>query len=175
VHIEGHRDPQPLIDPTRYPDTATIQHHLLEELIPTAVSARPPRRGGQDPLRPQRHHDPEQIRRWLTTLAIELRDAETRDWRWWELARHTFTRRQIRLAVVLVAVLMCVPMFTWLIIDRDVPAHVDFRLRGRARALGSMLAHNLPLRLVIGLVIGQLLVGLVIGWCSGWCSGWWSG
>lgn len=37
VHIEGRRDPQSLIDPDRHPDMATIQNHLLEELIPTAI------------------------------------------------------------------------------------------------------------------------------------------
>lgn len=99
VYIEGHRDPLPLIDPTRYPDAATIQLHLLEELIPAMVRGRPPSPRGQDLLRPRHHHDPERVRRWLTTLAIELRDARTRDWRWWRLARHTFTTTQVGFAM----------------------------------------------------------------------------
>jgi NACHT domain len=183
VHLDGHHDAQPLIDPGRYPDAGAIQHHLLEELIPAAVRARPPRHDGQDPLRPQRQHDPEQVRRWLTTVAIELRNTNTRDWRWWRLARHTLTTRQSRLVVELVvglvyglavglvsglvsglavgwmsglavgwvyglAVGLVSGLVYWLVgwsvfRDRDAPVHADFRLRGRARALGVKLALGL--------------------------------
>ncbi len=155
VHLDGHHDAQPLIDPDRYPDAAAIQHHLLEELIPATVRARPPRHDGQDPLRPQRQHNPEQVRRWLTTVALELRNTNTRDWRWWRLAHHTLTTRQIGLVAGLVAGLVFGLVFglvTWLVgwsmfRDRDAPAHTDFRLRGRARALG--------VKLVLGLVGGD--------------------
>ncbi len=98
MYVKGRRDPQPLIDPAHYSDAVAIQHHLFEELIPAAVRSRPPPLADQTRSRPQRRHDPDQIRRWLTTLAIELRDAQTRDWRWWQLARHTFTTRQYDLA-----------------------------------------------------------------------------
>jgi hypothetical protein len=70
---------------------AAIQNHFLEELIPAVIRSRLRLPSGPDSLRPQRHHDLDQVRRWLTTLAIELRDAQTRDWGWWQLARHTFT------------------------------------------------------------------------------------
>jgi hypothetical protein len=191
VHIEGRRDPKLLIDPGRYPDAATILHHLLDELIPAAVRSRPPLPGGQASLRPKRHHDPEQVRRWLTTLATELRDAKTRDWRWWQLAHHTFAGGQITLgsglavglafgllgtlagATVgvpsgLVAGLM-VGLVVGLVFavfalggDRGVPAHADFRLRGRATTLGSKLVRGLLRGLVFGLLIG-LVFGLVSG------------
>ncbi|MGH3833661.1 MAG: NACHT domain-containing protein [Pseudonocardiaceae bacterium] len=91
VHIDGHRDPRPLINPDRYRDAAAIQHHLLNELIPAVVHSRLPLSSGQESLRSQRHHNPDQVQRWLTALAIELRNAQTSDWRWWQLARHTFT------------------------------------------------------------------------------------
>ena len=65
VHIDGRRDPQPLIDPGHYPDATAIQHHLLQELIPVEVPAPSPR---PRPLRPQRHHDPQQVQRWLNHL-----------------------------------------------------------------------------------------------------------
>jgi uncharacterized protein YjbI with pentapeptide repeats len=90
-------DPGLLLVPSHYPDPATIQDHLLKELIPAAVCSRPPLPSGPDPMRPRHSHDPEQVRRWLTTLAIELRDADTRDWLWWRLARHILTTRQLRL------------------------------------------------------------------------------
>jgi hypothetical protein len=35
--------------------------------------------------RAKHHHDPDQVRKWLTALSIELRDAQTQDWRWWQL------------------------------------------------------------------------------------------
>jgi hypothetical protein len=79
VYIEGRCDPRPLIDTNHYSDEAAIQHHLLHELIPAAVRSRPPLPSGADPLRPKHHYDPEQVRRWLTALAVELRDAKTRD------------------------------------------------------------------------------------------------
>jgi hypothetical protein len=179
VHIEGRRDPQSLVDPGHYPDAAAIQNHLLEELIPAAVRSRPPLTSGEDPLRPRRRHDPDHVRRWLTTLAVELRDAKTRDWRWWQLARHTLTIRQRGLGFGLLGgllgglvfgpvfglvgglVLGLVGGLAGLIVgDRDAPAHADFRLRGRTTALGSKLMRGLVGGLLGGLVFG-LPVGLV--------------
>jgi hypothetical protein len=83
-------------------------------------------------------------RRWLTTVAIELRNTNTRDWR---LARHILTTRQIRLVSGLGAVL-AVWLLGWSMFrDRDAPAHTDFRLRGRVTAL--------DVKLVLGLVGGD--------------------
>lgn len=106
VYIDGRRDPQPLIDSGRYPDAAAIQHHLLDELIPATIRSRPPRPASWPSVWPRRHYDPERVRRWLTTLAIELRQANTPDWRWWQLARHTFHPWQIGLIYGLVAALV---------------------------------------------------------------------
>lgn len=142
VYIEGRRDPQSLIDPGHYPDEAAIQHHLLEELIPAALRSRPPLPGGQAPLRPTRHHDPDQVRRWLTTLAIQLRDAKTRDWQRWQLARHTLTSRQIGLVIGLM-------------------------IGVRVGLVGGLV---LVLGLQVGLV-GGLVGGLVLGLASGLASG----
>ncbi len=152
VHIDGRRDPQPLIDPGRYPDAAALQHHLLEELIPATIRSRQSLPSGKDPLRPAHDHDPEQVRQWLTTLAIELRDAKTRDWRWWQLARHTLTTRQIELAVRRASVLVFV--------------------------LASMLVGMLALGLLGGLrfgLVGMLVFGLGSGLGSGLVVGLLSG
>jgi len=97
VHIDSRQPPEGLIDTDQYPNPRSIQTHLLAELIPAVLRSRPPRADDEDPLRPKRSHDPDDVRRWLTSLAIELRDAGSRDWRWWHLARHTFTHRQFRL------------------------------------------------------------------------------
>ncbi|MBV8993825.1 MAG: NACHT domain-containing protein [Pseudonocardiales bacterium] len=141
VHIDGRRDVRPLIDSGRYPEAATIERYLLGELIPAVVRARPPRHDGQDPLRPRRQHEPEQVRRWLATLAVELRNASTPDWRWWLLARHTLTTRRIRLLYGLMLGLVGGPVF------------------------------GLALGLVLGLVNGQLVPGLVLGLVFGLMGG----
>lgn len=98
VYIDACQDPEALIDTGQYPHPQSIKTHLLAELIPATLRNRPPRADDQDPLRPKRLHDPDNVRRWLTTLAVELRDAKSGDWRWWHFARHTFTPRQFGLA-----------------------------------------------------------------------------
>ena len=161
MYIEGHRDPKPLIDPGYYPNSTAIQHHLHEELIPAAVHSRPPLSGGQDPLRPRRHHDPDQVRRWLTTLAIELRDAKTRDWRWWQLADHTLTNRHIGVTLALLFGLVL---------------SLVFGLHGPGSGLLSGLGVGLPVGLASGLLGVEFalafgmtfsLVGVVVGWVHG--------
>ncbi len=86
VHIDGRRDPQPLIEPGQYADPAAIQHHLLDELIPATIRSRRPSTGEQAPLRPHREHDPDQVRRWLAFLAAHLDNRSTWDLAWWQLA-----------------------------------------------------------------------------------------
>jgi hypothetical protein len=149
----------------------------------------------------------------LTTLASELRDAQTRDWRWWQLARHAFTGgREVGLAVGLVSgpvfglvlgvefglefglkfglkfglvVGLVVGLIGGLMVglvvglvfgllsglvrglvrgpgllavdDRNAPAHADFRLRGRARALGSKLVPA-----AVGSMAGGLSMWLIV-------------
>jgi hypothetical protein len=132
-----------LIDRGHYPDAATIQYHLLDELIPTVVHSRPPSRSGQDPLRPKRHYDPEQVRRWLTTLAQELRESKTRDWRWWQLV-NTIPRLARGTSVGL-------------------PAGLLFGFAGFLSGAG---VPGLSYRLEGGLTFG-LLFGLASGLCYG--------
>jgi hypothetical protein len=193
VYIEGRRDPQPLIDPGRYPNTAAIQHHLLDELIPATIRSRPPQPTSQAPLWPRGHYDPERVRRWLTTLAIELRQADTRDWRWWQLARHTFTPWQIGLIYGLVAALVLglggglgyglwgrllgglgaglgIGLAFGLTGGRNAPVHFDLRLRGRATAFIRSVGLALYAGLLFGL-IGGLQGGLVIGLGAGLIGG----
>ncbi|HEY2763571.1 MAG TPA: NACHT domain-containing protein [Pseudonocardiaceae bacterium] len=85
VHIDGRRDPQPLIEPDKYADADAIEHHLLDELIPATIRSRRPSTGNQAPLRPHRDHDPDHVRRWLTFLARHLDKRSTRDLAWWQL------------------------------------------------------------------------------------------
>ncbi|MDQ3824454.1 MAG: hypothetical protein M3325_01460 [Actinomycetota bacterium] len=193
VYIDGRRDPQPLIDPGRYPDAAAIQHHLLDELIPATIRSRPPQSTSQPSLRPRRHYDPERVRRRLTTLAIELRQANTRDWRWWQLARHTFRPWQIGLIYGLVTALVLglgdgLGEGLWARIlgglsaglgiglsfgrsgGRDAPVHFGLRLRGRATASVRSVGLALYAGLLFGLA-GGLQGGLVIGLGAGLIGG----
>jgi hypothetical protein len=160
VHIDGRRDPQPLIDLGRYPDAAAIRHHLLEELIPATIRARPPRFNDRDPLRSRHRYDPEQARRWLTTMAIELRNANTRDWRWWRLARHTLTIRQIRLVYGLMLGLVGLVN----VLGGVLAAAPENRLGLKLLALVLGLVLELALGLVFGLVFGLLF------WLAGWST-----
>lgn len=90
------------------------------------------------------------MRRWLSTLAEELRVAGSRDWLWWQLARHTFptphTARTAKLVFGLTSGLTAAP------------EHADLRLRGRVPEL----LRGLVIGLVIGLA-GGLALGLVVG------------
>jgi NACHT domain len=109
VYLDAHRDPTPLVDDT-HPDRSaqsTLQAHLLDQLIPAVLHTRPPaprrRSAGPDaPLLPRRAHNPDDVRKWLTTLAEELRAARTRDWLWWRFARHTFPATHTALTAKLV-------------------------------------------------------------------------
>ena len=108
-------DPVALINTTFSTDEA-LRSHLLDQLIPAAVGARPALQsdhtgGAHDPLRPGCSHHPDDVRRWLTTLAEQLRDDESPDWRWWELPERAYSTRRDRLAehllVGLVGGLLC--------------------------------------------------------------------
>lgn len=155
VHIEGRRDPQTLIDPCHHPNAATIWHHLLEQLIPAVVRSRPSIRSADNALRPKHQYRAEQIRGWLTTLAVELRDAQTHDWRWWQLARRTLTKGQLAL--------MSAAMLT--LLTGLISGLMGGLISGAESGLTAGLAHGLTL-LVKGLQVGLVgapIFGLVLG------------
>jgi hypothetical protein len=136
------------------------QAHLLNQLIPTVLHSRPPapvrRTGACAPLRPRRQYKPDDVRRWLTTLAEELWTTGTRDqdWLWWYLARHTFPTTRTALTVRLVVGLVVGRGGGLMFGLTAAPAHADLRLRGRVPELLRSLAVALVGGLVIGLVVG---------------------
>lgn len=102
VYVAPGADPAALLDPNRFPDTATLRAHLFDRLIEALIDTRPPSTDPADLFRPRRRLDPARVRRWLGYLADCLtypRDADgsprTRDLAWWQLARTTraITRR----------------------------------------------------------------------------------
>lgn len=82
-------DPKSLVTNRKeYPDAAAIENHLLKELIPAVIEARP---RSDDPtyrLRPRHEWDPRDVRRWLSFLAHDLRNQpeNTTDFYWWKLS-----------------------------------------------------------------------------------------
>lgn len=111
VYVDDRRPPGRLIDET-YRDVAALRAHLLDELIPAVVRSRPPlprRRADapEIPLRPARRRRPEDLRRWLTTVAGQLAATERwpriSDWTWWELVSLTFHTPSSRLTVTALA------------------------------------------------------------------------
>ncbi|NUT99371.1 MAG: TIR domain-containing protein, partial [Saccharothrix sp.] len=77
VYETRDRDPSELCDPTRFPDPASIEAHLLTHLIPSVYPDDPPPQARQ-PF-PRQHHTV--VERWLSHLA------ETPDIAWWRLHR----------------------------------------------------------------------------------------
>jgi RecA/RadA recombinase len=100
-------DPGLLLDTTRYPTPESLLAHLLDQLIPAAITARPPGRSGTDPFRPRRLHDPAEVRRRLGWLAFHLTcpadpdAAPTRDIAWWQVARYTLRPRSMTATILL--------------------------------------------------------------------------
>ncbi|MEU9289902.1 hypothetical protein AB0D57_35915 [Streptomyces sp. NPDC048275] len=69
AYSETARDPSELLDGVGFPTEASIEDHLLDQLIP-AVS-----------------DEPEQATRWLGFLAQRLDALDTQDLAWWQLSR----------------------------------------------------------------------------------------
>ena len=101
VYISPRADPTPLTDPRRFPTTAALRSHLLDQLIPALITTRPPSRDPAEPFRPRRTHDPVNVHRWLGYLAHHLahprnpdKTPRTRDFAWWYLARHVIAEHR---------------------------------------------------------------------------------
>lgn len=129
--------------------------HLLEQLIPAVIRVRPPldrprREDPDDSLRPARRHDPADVRRWLTTLAEELRDGGTPDWRWWRLAEHTFVTPGARLAERALIGLAGGLMFGLVALPVFVASE------GPAAAAGGAVLFGVPGGLVLAVMSGSL-------------------
>nr|BFE38336.1 hypothetical protein GCM10010200_105870 [Actinomadura rugatobispora] len=67
--------PAELLDTGRFPDRESIEHHLLNSLIPAVYSDRDP----------DRRYRPDRARRWLTTLSRHMAAWGTRDIELWRL------------------------------------------------------------------------------------------
>lgn len=148
VYITPRADPVTLLDPDRFPDTATLRAHLFDRLIPALIATRPPSSHPADLFRPRHRHDPAQMRRRLGYLAHHLAhprntdgSPRTRDLAWWHLAHTTAAvTRTTRLVLGLSTTL--------------------------AITLTATVAHGLAVDLYDGLTSG-LAYGLVFGLAAG--------
>jgi NACHT domain len=147
-------DPTALLDTARFPDTATLRAHLLDGLIAALIDIRPPSKAPGNLFRPRRHHDPAQVRAWLSYLAHLTSNNPTgaRDLMWWRLAHDTgAVSRTVRIAITLVTTVVI----------------------GLTGAVLTTLANGLRDGLTSGLGYGSL-VGLGAGGVIGFSAGSWS-
>ncbi|MFI7615790.1 NACHT domain-containing protein [Nonomuraea terrae] len=173
VYITSRADPAPLLDPGRFPDTAALRAHLLDQLVPALIGARRPSDDPADPFRPRHRHDPGQVRRWLAYLAHTMSHPPAggepiRDFAWWRLAHitgsFTVTTRSAFALVVALAVALVTTVAVGLTIGLAI---------GLADELEVGLSAGLAVGLVAGLAVG-LTAGLVTGLVSVFSSRRWS-
>ncbi|UBU18352.1 NACHT domain-containing protein [Nonomuraea gerenzanensis] len=88
VYLTPEGDPVPLTGPLG-DDADALRAHLLDQLIPALIKARPPSTDPAHHFRPRRVRDPDVTRRHLTSLARAFPPGATRDITWWHIARTT--------------------------------------------------------------------------------------
>jgi len=168
VYLAPGADPSHLLDPDRYPTADVLREHLLSRLIPALIASRPPSADPAEPFRPRRSWDATEVHRWLGYLAHQLNQTPTtdgrpgtRDFAWWQLARHTLHPRTVRLAATLMGGIFAGfengrMAGSW---AHETPGFADIRIAGRIQLL---------LRLVVGGILGLgLLTGAAVGLVSG--------
>jgi transcriptional regulator with XRE-family HTH domain len=81
-------EPAGLADAAGFPDSASIEEHLLDALLPAAYPRQVSQLSAAGGIRLAvlLPYEPEQASRWLTFLARHLLSARTRDLEWWQLA-----------------------------------------------------------------------------------------
>jgi hypothetical protein len=164
VYCDNHCSPMSLID-TTFPAPGALRSRLLDELIPAVIRARPPltRRLHDAPdaaLRPARQHRPENMRRWLTTLAQQLAATASHprasDWLWWELYRYTFPTRRHRMTFAIQSG----------VVSGLVGSLVGLLIAGQDGPEGGLLG-LMTSGLILGLVLA-LFLGLMNELARGW-------
>ncbi|MHA5052587.1 NACHT domain-containing protein [Streptomyces sp. SD15] len=163
AYSETARDPSELLDGVGFPTEASIEDHLLDQLIP-AVS-----------------DQPEQATRWLVFLAQRLDALDTQDLAWWQLSRPAAgVLRTLGAALALAA---SVTVVRWLFDDTEtswifgLPVWIPVGLMGLLSvaevALGSRGQLPLPHHFQRPASIGRFLLGAMAGFawvltCSLW-------
>ncbi|MEU4770062.1 hypothetical protein AB0H12_43270 [Actinosynnema sp. NPDC023794] len=147
VYADAPGDPTELADTGRFPTPASVEHHLLDALVPTLYA----RAHRQDTAGRRRH--PARAHQHLSHLAAGLRRQGTYDLAWWQLYRWTTTSASPWRRVVL-----------WM----SVAALLDFLL-GKAYALvpgGHDLVHEDTVGWLLRAVPGPAGVILIAAWLA---------
>ena len=177
VYIDTGADPGELLD-TRFPTATEITGHLLDHLVPAAITA-------------HRRWDPDEAVRWLSFLAAQLYVEGSRDIGWWRLHRAIPRIRLVRrflLGLVLGSVFgsaaglmgalgggfVAHPLagFTAGLVGGFIaglalglgvqpaagPAYASLRLRGRGRALAKRITYRLGM---MGVAVGLTFVVMI--------------
>ncbi|WP_153812198.1 NACHT domain-containing protein [Streptomyces sp. SUK 48] len=82
VYNAPEAQPGRLLDPVFFPDSTTIENHLLDRLVLTAFTSGPP--PSEVPWR-HRRWDSQNAQRWLRRLAVDLTRRGSEDLTWWQL------------------------------------------------------------------------------------------
>jgi hypothetical protein len=155
AYVEDRADPVALLDHHRFPARASIEHHLLDALIPSvfAQNNAPTRAKTWDVVAAQR---------WLGFLASHLSALGTRDLRWWQLYRRAPARLyDVSTVLGLVLGLTLTGGITNVMNLEfgNEPFQANWRLRGRARSLIQQIGLSVfpaqPLGTFIGLLVGR--------------------
>ncbi|MGH3391739.1 MAG: NACHT domain-containing protein [Actinomadura sp.] len=178
VYIETGTDPAPLADRARFPDADAVNHHLLDHLVGSLITANRSCRWRV-----------EDADRWLGFLAVHMSGAATRDMTWWTLHR-SLPRRAVSLAAALTLGLPVGGLLAGVTLAVGSSA-VDLGMAvvlglvsGTASALVFAVAAgltsspdaepayaNLRLRGRSPILVRQLVLGFVIGSLVGACAG----
>jgi hypothetical protein len=104
IYTAPKRDPGTLVAIAGAGDRAAVEHHLLDNFIP-AVYTDPPAAPGQPTSTVRQRWHPAAARRYLAFLADHLRQHNSRDLVWWEIALG-IPRRAIGLTIALMVGLL---------------------------------------------------------------------
>ncbi|WP_243793772.1 NACHT domain-containing NTPase [Saccharopolyspora gloriosae] len=98
------RKPDELLDTARFPTSAALQEHLLEEFLPTVYRNEPE----SWPAGQQRPWPEQRPQRWLGHLARHLRDSDGKELAWWRVGEMVSSRTR----TLVIALLSGLVIFT---------------------------------------------------------------
>lgn len=143
-------DPGELLDPVRFPDTRSLEEHLLAGFVPSLYRTRAPERTTPGPGRAPKAWTADHAGRWLGYLAHGLAtpEADRHDLAWWQIGDNL--RRTSRTLAVALTTAASITAATWLIAGLAPLAPVEVLLLGLllgpAAGLAFGLAHALTIR-----------------------------
>ena len=81
VYLTPRADPAPLLD-EEFGTAEDLRAHLFDRLVEASLQARPPSKDAADHFRPRRQYRSDEVREWLSFLAVSLHKRSDRDFDW---------------------------------------------------------------------------------------------